>query len=353
MSQYSFVGKKLMTPGPVPLSPKVRAVLTDLECHHRSPEFQEVLVRVLKNLKSIFLTNQHCYLLAATGTGGLEAAMVNCLQSSKPSLFINGGKFGQRWGKIAKAYGIPFDEISLEWGRDVDLNQVEEMLKKTSYQALAWQACETSTGALLPSRALGELAKKYGVLSLVDGITALGATELPMDQWGLDVMVGGSQKAFMLPTGMSFIALSERAQQVDSDISSYYFDLKSEYTANQGGKTRYSTPTQFVLALDLILKDILDIGFQAHLDEIKKRAEIFRQATSLKLFPDTSSPSLSCLRVPQGIKATAIKNKVYEQGFIIVAGQDQLKEQVLRVGHMGAMTMEDLKKTAQTIEMFL
>ena len=137
MNQYPFAQKKLMTPGPVPLPEKVKESLAQLECHHRAPEFQEVLERVFKNLKSVFQTKQHCYMLAATGTGAMEAAMVNAFKTDQKALFINAGKFGQRWGKMAKAFGIPYDELEFEWGKDIDLNVVEEKLKSEQYQGLA------------------------------------------------------------------------------------------------------------------------------------------------------------------------------------------------------------------------
>ncbi len=333
--------------------PAVKESLGKYECHHRSKEFGDILVSVLQRLPQIFQTTQPCYVLSATGTGGLEAAIVNTLSTDRKALFINAGKFGERWGKIAKTFGIPFDEIVIPWGEDVDLNQVEDFLKKESYQALAWQACETSTGALLPTQALAKLCQTYDCLSVVDAITALGAAPLPMDNWRLDVVVGGSQKAFMIPTGMAFVALSEKAQNCESDIKSYYFNLKAERKANEGGKTRYSTPTQMIIALDLVFDEILGQGLPNYLQSIAERAEYFRKNVSLPLFPKVASPSLSCLQVPAGLTATALKNKVYDEGIMIVAGQDRIKDQVIRIGHMGAMTLEDLKQTAQAIEKHL
>ena len=188
---------------------------------------------------------------------------------------------------------------------------------------------------------------------MVDGITALGATHIPMDEWGIDVLIGGSQKAFMLPTGMAFISLSEKVEQAQSDIKSYYFDLKAEKEANLGGKTRYSTPTHFVLALDIVLSDIMASGYENHLMDIDHKARKFREATSLELFPETPSPSLSCLKLPKDKSGTEIKQKMLEEGYIIVAGQDQLKEKVIRIGHMGAISIEELQNTAKALEKFL
>ena len=354
MKDYPFAGKKLMTPGPVPLPRRVRQSLSEFECHHRSTEFSEVLVRVFENLKSIFKTKQHCYILAATGTGGLEAAMVNGLTTKKPFLYINAGKFGERWGKIAAAYNIPCEELKLPWGKNIPLNKVEEIIKKGNYQALAFQACETSTGALLPTQELAQICQRNNILSIVDGITGLAAVDLPMDKWGLDIVVGGSQKAFMLPTGMSFISLSEKAETVNSDINSYYFDLRSEKKTNMGGKTRYSTQTHFIIALDIVLDEILNnVGFDKHLKSISRKAQYFRENISLELFPETASPSLTCLKIPEGMSGDEIKKKVAADGFVIVGGQDQLSDKVLRVGHMGDISNEDLLNTARAIEKYL
>ncbi len=351
---YPFAHKKLMTPGPVPLSQEVKESLYHLECHHRSKPFQEVLIRCFDNMKKVFQTKNHCYLLPSTGSGGLEAAMINVLKEDQSTLFINAGKFGERWGKIAKVFGLPFDEIVVPWGEDIPLEKVRKKLSEKKYQALAFQACETSTGALLPVKELCQLAHDQGALTIVDGITALGAVDLPMDKLGIDVFIGGSQKAFMLPTGMAFLSLSEKAESIQNKIPKYYFDLKAEKKSNLEGKTRFSTPTHFILGLDLVLDDFLNkTGLENHFNEILEKADVFRKALPLELFPQTSSPSLSCLKVPGGVSAKAIKDKVFDEGYIIVAGQDQLADKVLRVGHMGGMTHNDLVNTAEAINKFL
>ena len=302
-----FFQKKLMTPGPVSLPKKVRQVFSQLECHHRTAEFCTVLNRVFENLKKIFQTQQHCYLLTATGTGALEASLVNSLTSEDRLLFISAGKFGQRWGEIASAYGFGYKELKMPWGGDIDLQRVVDELKTGFYRACAFQACETSTGALLPVEKLCKICDQYNVLSIVDGITALGAVNLPMDEWGIDVLVGGSQKAFMLPTGLSFISLSKKIEEIKPDKPRYYFNLEAEKKANLQGKTRYSTPTHFVLALDRVLNDIFDKGLEKHFNGINIRAKIFRSHVKLDLYPKNPSPSLSCLRVPENLNANEIR----------------------------------------------
>jgi len=351
MIPKDFSTKKIMTPGPVPLPEYVKKSLHDYECHHRMAAFSEILVQVFADLKKVFQTERHCYVLASTGTGGLEAAFINTVSTQDKILYINAGKFGERWGKIATAFRVQADPVQVPWGQDVNLNQVEDLLKKGEYQGLAFQACETSTGALLPVQELCSLAQKYNVLSMVDAITALGAVDLPMDKWGIDVLIGGSQKAFMLPTGLSFLSLSKRAEQLQSDIPSFYFNLRAEKKQNEEGKTCWSTPTHPVLALSLVLDNILNkVGLFSFFSSIEERADHFRQQVGLPLFPQTSSPSLSCLKVPENVSAKQIVKKVYQDGYMIVAGQDQLEDKGLRVGHMGHMSLQDLTAVAKSIK---
>lgn len=354
MKNYDFAKKKVMTPGPVPLPDYVRDSLRDYECHHRTKEFTAILESVFENLKKVFQTKQHCFLMSSTGSGGLEAALVNTTNSKSKVLTINAGKFGERWAKIAKAYKIDHTELQMEWGKDIDLDQVRDELKKGGYTNLAFQGCETSTGSLLQVKELCEIAKENNALSMVDGITALGAVDLPMDELGIDVFIGGSQKAFMLPTGMSFISLSEKAEAIESDHPKFYFDLAAEKKVNLSGKTRWSTATHFVIALDLVLDHILNqTGLKNHFVEIEKKAQFFRELVNLEMFPETASPSLTCMKMPEGVSGNDVKAKVLEDGFIIMGGQEKLADKVLRVGHMGAMTNEELKQTAEAINRHL
>ncbi len=354
MKKYDFAKKKLMTPGPVPLPKYVRDSLSSYECHHRTPEFTEILMNSFGLLKKIFQTQEHCFLISSTGTGAMEAALVNTLTTSSRLAYIDSGKFGERWGKMAKAYHVESEALKFNWGENIDLNKIESALASKKFHALAFQACETSTGALLPTKELSMLCQKYNVLSIVDGITALGAVDLPMDEWGIDVMIAGSQKAFMLPTGMAFISLSKKAQSIESDLPKYYFNLSAEKKSNLEGSTRYSTPTHFVIALEMVLSEIIEKkGLKKHLQEIEDKAKYFRSLLKLELFPQTPSPSLSCLKIPTDLSAKKIKKQVGDDGFVIMSGQDHLADLVIRIGHMGEISKEDLLKTAQSIQSHL
>lgn len=351
---YSFARKKLMTPGPVALPEYVKKSFHELEAHHRSKEFVVILMDVFAKLKQVFQTEQHCFLLSCTGTGAMEAALVNHLNFGENLLVINSGKFGERWMKMGEAFGLKVKNLEFPWGEEVDLNLIEQEIKSGQYKAVAVQACETSTGALLPIQKIGEMTKDTKTLLIVDGITALGAVNIPMDDWHIDVLIGGSQKAFMLPTGMAFLSQSEKAQNKKSSLPKFYWDLSAEKKSNLDGKTRFSTPAHFILALNMVLEEVVNqYGVQGYFNEIQKRAELFRKEIHLNLFPQVASPSLSCMSVPERLSAKELVKKVSQEGITIMAGQDQLEDKVIRVGHMGAMTSDEILKTAKTINQFI
>jgi len=345
-----------MAPGPVPMPPYVGEVFASCNIHHRTKEFSEVLSRVFSQLPQVFQTEQHCYILPATGTGGMEAAVVSTLSPGDEVIVVDGGKFGERWAKVAYAMGLSVKRVEVEWGAAVEPSMVEDLMGPQT-KAILVQACETSTGVAHPIEALGTLCRSTETLLMVDGITALAAYDLPMDAWGIDALVGGSQKGFMLPTGLSFVSLSEKAEKsmIASQFKKYYWDLKAEKAANLSGKTRYSTPVQFVLALGLVLDELLIYeGLDKHFAKISRRAQVFRDAVNLPLFCQSPSPSLTCLAVPGGSGAGEMKKRLFEDFAIsIVAGQDRIQDKVLRIGHMGQMTEADQLDTAKAINALL
>ena len=225
----------LLTPGPVILSPSVRNTLSQPMWHHRSLEFKKTLKQVSSDLQEIFQTKQPVLILHSTGTGAMEAALSNTLSPGEKVLCICTGKFGKRWKDIAHAFGMTVCSIDTLPGKTVSVDMIEKELEKTkSIRALLVTACETSTATEQPIKEIAQMLKKYPeVLFIVDGITALGAMELPMDEWEIDVLVAGSQKSFMIPTGLAFIALSKKAWNAESTsfCPRYYFDLKKEKTS--------------------------------------------------------------------------------------------------------------------------
>lgn len=346
----------LMTPGPVPMPFVVKKAFANFEMHHRSSEFTNLFKNSLELLQKVFQTENPCFILPATGTGGMEAALVNTLSPGDSVVVVNGGKFGARWSQLGKTFGLNIETIEIPWGEAVSLQQVKKAVTSET-KAVLLQACETSTGVVHPVQEIGEWLKNHQTLFIVDGITAVAAFSVPMDLWGIDVLVAGSQKGFMMPTGLSFLSFSEKARGCfkSSTMQKSYFNMAKELKANTQGKTRYSSPVQFVKALvDVCEQVILDPSLDDYFSMVQGRARFFRNQVNLPLFAKVPSPSLSCLEVPDSVKATDIKNRLFKDyGIAIVAGQDEYKDRLLRIGHMGEMSHEDLDRTAKAINTIL
>lgn len=279
----------------------------------------------------------------------MESAAVNTLSPGDEVLCLAGGKFGERWVKICKAYGMKVHEISLPWGKALDLNVFEEQLKKHSHvKAVFTQACETSTATLFPIQEMARLIQKHSqALVIVDAITAMGCIDLPMDEWGLDIVIAGSQKAFMLPTGLSFIGISKKALKASetSLCPKFYWDWKNELK-NYPNSTHFSSPNSMIVALSQVLQLFKNVG----MSEVKKRSLALSQATQvggqllgLKVFSESPSPSVTALELPSDIQGESLRLWLEEnKNITLMGGQDQLKNKILRIGHMGAITNEDL-----------
>jgi aspartate aminotransferase-like enzyme len=333
----------VLAPGPVNLHPKVRESLALPMIHHRTPEFDRILKRVLSRLKDVFQTSQAVFISTSTGSGGMEALLVNTLHPGDAVLCIDSGKFGERWADMAQVFGGQVSTLKLEWGKPVKVAEVEDFLKKNPRtKIILCQACETSSGVVHPIRELGELIHRYPeTLFLVDGITALGAMPLAMDEWHIDGLVGGSQKAFMLPTGLSLFSFSEKAwARIEKNPTPrYYFDVRREKKANDKGETFFSSNVTLIRALDVVLEMIFEKGLPSLFQEIETRAEFtrkFAHEMGLTLFAEAPSNSLTALKVPAGIDSQKIREQLESQFHItIMGGQDQAKGKILRIGHMG------------------
>lgn len=318
--------------------------------HHRTPEFDRILARVLKGLKDIFETSQDVYVISSTGSGGMEALLINVLNPGDEVLCVDSGKFGERWAEMAKIYGAKTHVLKLAWGKAVQPEQIKEILDQNpKIKIVLTQGCETSSGVLHPIQKIGNLVHQYpDVLLLVDGITALGALPLPMDAWHIDGLVGGSQKAFMLPTGLALFSFSQKAwKKIENNPTPrFYFDVRREKAANKKGETFFSSNVSLIRALDVVLTLIAEKGLQSHYDEIAKRAEFtrhFAQKLGLKLYSESPSESLTALTVPEGIDSQALREKLEKDHHItIMGGQDQAKGKIIRIGHMGHILPEQM-----------
>src|SRR3990172_8780309 len=221
----------LLAPGPTPVPERALLAMAQPIIHHRTPQFSEVFAEACQLLKFVFQTEQDVLILSSSGTGAMESSIVNLFSPGDEVIAINGGKFGERWGNISEVYNLNVHWVNVEWGKAVDVSVIKGLLDKNpNIKGVLSQASETSTTVTHPVRELAELTKKSDCLLIVDGITAVGVTDIPMDKWGIDALVSGSQKAFMLPPGLAFIALSEKAWKAaeKSKCPRFYFDLKKE-----------------------------------------------------------------------------------------------------------------------------
>lgn len=352
--------KLLMTPGPVELPDYVKKVMAEPMVHHRTEAFEECLAYCLKEIKGIFKTKGSVFFQTATGSGGMESAMVNTLSPGDTVIIVNSGKFGERWVEMGNRFQLNVVEHKVNWGDALDPSQVEDLLNKNqNTRAVFTQACETSTGVLHPVKELGKILKNSSALLIVDAITALGTTDLNMDEWGLDVVVGGSQKAFMLPTGLTMTGYSAKAWDAveRARTPSYYWDVKLEKKANQKNQTMFSSAVTHIRALKEVLKHVNTAGIESFIKKHEILAHVTRETSKqmgLEIFPQIPSPSLTALKIPNGFDAEKIQEQMEnEHNITIMGGQDHLKGKIIRIGHMGSIgkaeTILCLEKLAITL----
>ncbi len=347
----AIMEKILLSPGPVTLSLTVREQLGRSMTHHRSMEIKQALARLQSSLQQVFKTKEHVYLLNSSGTGAMEAALTNTLTPQDEVLVISAGNFAKRWKELALAYCLTPHEIQVPWGEAVHVSDVKEKLKShPQIKAVLVQACETSTAVNHPIKELASLTKNLPqTLLIVDAISALMMMDLDMDDYGIDILIGGSQKSFALPTGMSFLALSKKAYefQKTSRLPVFYFDLKKEKQANQKGETAFSANVSFIRALDASLQDYLQQGFSQIRNKAKTLAtatEQFVKHINLKLFSSAPSLTVTAIAMPENIDGNQVKKFLEEQNVIVGGGQDFLKGKIIRFGHIGHIQYKDYAK---------
>jgi len=346
----------LLAPGPVQLHPEVQKILSLPMIHHRTPEFDQILKSVLADLKTLFVTNEKVFILTSTGSGGMEALLINVIKPQSKVLAIISGKFGERWAEMAEVFGAKVHKLNVAWGSAVNPSDVKKFLAENpDTEIVMTQACETSTATVHPIQELSAIVASTKALFLVDAITALGAMPLPMDQWQIDGLVAGSQKAIMLPTGLSLISFSQKAWQKikTNPTPRYYFDVRRELAANDKGETFFSSNVTLIRALAFVLKDIKAQGLESLYKTIKRRADYTRTMSThlnLEVYSKAPSDSVTALALPanfDGAKFREHLEKAYN--VTVMGGQDQLKGKIIRLGHMGYITDQDLHQTTERL----
>ena len=352
----------LLAPGPTPVPPEVLLAMARPMVHHRAPEFDPIFQEVREGLKWLYQTRNDVLILASSGTGGMEGAVSNFLSPGDKALVVNGGKFGERWGKLCKAFGAQVTELKVEWGRSVDPQQVAEALKKDpSIKAVYVQASETSTGVSHDVKALGQIVKGCpSTILVVDAITALGVFDLKTDDWGLDVVITGSQKALMLPPGLAFVSVSDKAWQSADKAknTAFYFNFKRERENQAKNQTAYTPAVSMIIGLQKVITMMKAEGLDQVFARQTRMAHALREgakAAGLTIFAkDVPSDAVTAINAPEGVDGEAIyKNLRVKYGITAAGGQDQLKGKVFRISTMGYLDRFDIITALAATEMVL
>lgn len=353
--------KRLFTPGPTPVPEHVMLTMAEPIIHHRNPEFNEILTRVNRNLKYLFQTEQPVLTLTSSGTGGVEATFVSLFSPGDTIIAVNGGKFGERWVKMPRAFGLNAVEIKLEWGKAPTSDQILAELKKhPETKAVYLTHSETSTGTATDVKTLARVIRENSkALVCVDGITAVGAHELRFDEWGIDACVTGSQKGLMIPPGLAFVALSKRAIEAmeHSTLPKFYFDLRKALKSYEKNDTPFTPAVSLVVGVDAALEMIRNEGIENIWKRHERLAMAIRAGVSalgLKLFSNSPSYAVTPVWVPEGVEWKTF-NKILKTkyGITIAGGQDDYAGKIFRISHLGYYDEMDMVTMMTALEMTL
>jgi len=334
--------ERLFTPGPVEIPDRVREVLGRQIIHHRTEEFKTAFLETRELVKRLLEDpSDNLVFFASSGTGAMEASILNFFDEGEKVIVINGGKFGERWAHLARHWGLNVVEYKVEWGSGADPQRVEELLREhPDCKGILMQISETSTGVYHPTREIGELCKERETLLVADAITALGVYRIT-PEWGIDVLVGGSQKALMLPPGLSLVWFSPKAEKRLRDRA-FYFSIRKELKKQQEGQTAWTPAISLILALRESLLLLLEEG----MEKVEKRYRAVSEGTrravkALGFNIFAKSPSLSVSAI-ESQDAERIRRELRKEGIRVAGGQDSLKGRIFRVSHMGVDKKDSL-----------
>jgi aspartate aminotransferase-like enzyme len=351
----------LLAPGPTPVPEEARLAMAKSLIHHRGQEFTAVFAEVRERVAWLFETDQPVLTITASGTGTFEAAMTNFTRRSDTIICIGGGKFGERWADVGRAFGMNVVELDVDWGDAVDPQQLADALGAHPDCAMVTlTASETSTGVLHPFEELAEVVHDHSdALFAVDGITAVGVHRVPMDATGIDILVAGSQKAFGIPPGLGFLAASERAweRNKSADHPRYYFDLAREKTRQVDNQTAFTPGITQVIAAQVVLGMMVEEGREALIARHHLNAQATRtalQALGLELLASRPADSVSAVLMPESLDAPqVVKTMLDSHGAIVAGGQAHLKPRLVRIGHIGFFDRTDILTALSALELTL
>ncbi len=349
----------LLAPGPTPIPPEILQAMALPIIHHRAPEYEALFADVRRNLRLVFQCRNEVLMFAASGTGAMEGAVVNTLSPGDQVVVIRGGKFGERWAEICETYGVRVLPVDVPYGKSVDPGAVADVLKREpGVRAVFATQSETSTGAVHDVQALAAIVGATDALLVVDAISSLGVMDLPMDAWGVDIVVAGSQKGLMLPPGLAFAGLSDKAwaRVPESRLPKYYFNFPSERKAIEKNQSAYTPAVSLVVglreALRLILAEGLPNVFARH-DRLARATRAGVQALGLELFAEHPGCACTAVKAPAGIETGAIVKGYRKRGITIAGGQGSMKGKIFRIAHMGYADNSDVLVALGTLELVL
>ena len=354
--------KYLLAPGPTPVAEHVALEMAHPMIHHRTPQFSKIFAEAAEVAKYLFQTKQEVLILASTGTGGMEGCVTNLFSPGDKVLVINGGKFGERWGKISESYGLTVVWHNVEWGQAADAKAIGNLLKEDKdIKAIMVQASETSTTVAHPIEELSKLTRdRDDILLIVDGMTGVGVFDLPMDKWGIDAMITGSQKALALPPGLALVGLSEKAWKFNenSSIPRFYFDFKKERKNLANDTSAYTPAVSLVIGLRRVLLDIKEEGLESvyrRHDRLARATRAAAKGLGLKIVaPDSPADSSTGIFLPEGMDGGKLFKFIRDDmGVTLAGGQDQWKGKIVRIAHLGYIDSFDIIIAISALEMAL
>ncbi|MBC6432077.1 alanine--glyoxylate aminotransferase family protein [Nostoc sp. HG1] len=354
----------LMIPGPTPVPEAALLALAKHPIGHRTSEFSNILAEVTENLKWLHQTQSDVLTLNVSGTGAVEAGIINFLSPGDRILVGSNGKFGERWVEVGQAYGLNVEEVKVEWGKPLDPAVFAEKLQadtQKQIKAVIITHSETSTGVLNDLETINRHVKEHGeALIIVDAVTSLGAFNLPVDAWGLDIVASGSQKGYMIPPGLGFVSVSPKAWEAykTAKLPKYYLDLGKYRKATAKNTTPFTPPVNLIVALHTTLRIMKEEGLEsifARHERLKNATRAAIQGLNLPLFAadNSASPAITAV-APQGIESDKIRSLMKKRFDIALAGgQDHLSNKIFRIGHLGFVSDRDILSCIASLEVTL
>lgn len=353
--------QRLFIPGPVEVSQEVLLSLAKPLMGHRTKDFEEILIECWNMLKQVFKTKNDTLIITGSGTSAMDAAIASCISEGDEVICITGGKFGERLAEIARSYKARVKEIEVAWGEAVSIEKVEEAVANSSAKAITLTHNETSTGVLHDAEKIGKIAKEYGLIFIVDGVSSVGGNEFKTDEWGIDIAITGSQKCLATPPGLAFLSVSNKAWQAieNNDTRNYYLNLKFYRKSLKKNTTPFTPAVSLIYALHQALKEVFKEGLENRIKRHSILAKATREAVkamNLELLPkeEVASNTVTAIKIPPKLSDDDIRGVMRrEHGILLAGGQAQLKGKIFRIGHMGNVSYAELLGMLSALELTL